>query len=69
MYAATTKDEGNAADGYFSASCLIGRNRHNWGSPFFSGLYQSEDKHQEGKDLLGHQVLVVDPEVDPSIGN
>jgi hypothetical protein len=42
-----TSDEGNAAHGCFSASCLVGRNRHNRSSPFFSGLHQGEDKHQE----------------------
>ncbi len=26
---------------------LIGRNRHNGGGPFFSGLNQGEDEHQE----------------------
>jgi hypothetical protein len=48
---------------------LTRRDRHNGSGPFFAGLDQGGNEHQKGKDALGHQVPVVNPEIDISIGN
>lgn len=53
----------------FFRSLLIGRNRHNRSGPFFSGLHQGEDEHQEGKNFLRRKVTVIDPEMGIPIAN
>jgi hypothetical protein len=47
--------------------CLSGRDRYDGSDSFFSGLHHDENR-RKGKDFLGHQIPVVDLEIDVPIG-